>query len=188
MVTKKKINQTQICFFTICLCPSSNTGPILPSSLHAITTLLRPAQKGNFTAALYTHSPTAVLNVHTSKQQVIQHNAFIPVFIKSKDFNDNQNCSHQKEDPQSNDWGLGSWLFTTGEKSEGSHVCEEKASVSKQRWRLQLSPSYNNQDTNDLLLDWWCFLHVNKQVWLSNMWVYLQLFRLKSLGEETEDF
>ncbi|XP_034728831.1 protein downstream neighbor of son homolog isoform X1 [Etheostoma cragini] len=38
------------------------TGPILPSSLHAITTLLRPAQKGNFSAALYTHTPTAVMN------------------------------------------------------------------------------------------------------------------------------
>ncbi|TDH12336.1 hypothetical protein EPR50_G00045500 [Perca flavescens] len=41
------------------------TGPILPSSLHAITTLLRPAQKGNFSAALYTHTPTAVMNTHT---------------------------------------------------------------------------------------------------------------------------
>ncbi|XP_054882026.1 protein downstream neighbor of son homolog isoform X2 [Poeciliopsis prolifica] len=38
------------------------TGPILPSSLHAITTLLQTAQKGNFSAALYTHAPTAVMN------------------------------------------------------------------------------------------------------------------------------
>ncbi|KAM4560161.1 protein downstream neighbor of son homolog [Odontesthes bonariensis] len=45
------------------------TGPVLPSSLHAITTLLRPAQKGNFSAALYTHAPTAVMNVHATKQQ-----------------------------------------------------------------------------------------------------------------------
>ncbi|KAM9835835.1 protein downstream neighbor of son homolog [Aulostomus maculatus] len=45
------------------------TGPILPSSLHAITTLLRPAQKGNFSAALYTHTPTAVMNVPTTEQQ-----------------------------------------------------------------------------------------------------------------------
>ncbi|XP_074520822.1 protein downstream neighbor of son homolog [Halichoeres trimaculatus] len=45
------------------------TGPILPSSLHAITTLLRPAQKGNFSATLYTHAPTAVMNTHTNKQQ-----------------------------------------------------------------------------------------------------------------------
>ncbi|XP_037646513.1 protein downstream neighbor of son homolog [Sebastes umbrosus] len=45
------------------------TGPILPSSLHTVTTLLRPAQKGNFSAALYTHTPTAVMNTHTTKQQ-----------------------------------------------------------------------------------------------------------------------
>ncbi|XP_029930649.1 protein downstream neighbor of son homolog [Myripristis murdjan] len=44
------------------------TGPVLPSSLHAITTLLRPAQKGGFSAALYTHAPTAVMNTHTTKQ------------------------------------------------------------------------------------------------------------------------
>ncbi|XP_031604307.1 protein downstream neighbor of son homolog [Oreochromis aureus] len=46
------------------------TGPVLPSSLHAILTLLRPAQKGNFSAALYTHTPTAVMNIHSTKQQV----------------------------------------------------------------------------------------------------------------------
>ncbi|KAL3999242.1 KRAB domain-containing zinc finger protein [Sarotherodon galilaeus] len=46
------------------------TGPVLPSSLHAILTLLRAAQKGNFSAALYTHSPTAVMNIHSTKQQV----------------------------------------------------------------------------------------------------------------------
>lgn len=46
------------------------TGPVLPSSLHAILTLLRPAQKGNFSAALYTHTPTAVMNVYSTKQQV----------------------------------------------------------------------------------------------------------------------
>ncbi|XP_061669333.1 protein downstream neighbor of son homolog isoform X2 [Syngnathoides biaculeatus] len=40
------------------------TGPVLPSSLHGITTLLRLAQKGNFSAILYTHAPTAVLNIH----------------------------------------------------------------------------------------------------------------------------
>ncbi|XP_041822343.1 protein downstream neighbor of son homolog [Chelmon rostratus] len=45
------------------------TGPILPSSLHNITTLLRPAQKGNFSANLYTHAPTAVMNTHTTKEQ-----------------------------------------------------------------------------------------------------------------------
>lgn len=46
------------------------SGPILPSTLHAITTLLRPAQKGNFSATLYTHAPTAVMNTHTAKDQV----------------------------------------------------------------------------------------------------------------------
>ncbi|XP_073318599.1 protein downstream neighbor of son homolog [Pagrus major] len=46
------------------------TGPILPSSLHTVTTLLRPAQKGNFSATLYTHAPTAVMNTHTTEEQV----------------------------------------------------------------------------------------------------------------------
>ncbi|XP_028255095.1 protein downstream neighbor of son homolog [Parambassis ranga] len=46
------------------------TGPILPSSFHTITNLLRPAQKGNFSASLYTHTPTAVMNIHANKQQV----------------------------------------------------------------------------------------------------------------------
>ncbi|KAK7880571.1 hypothetical protein WMY93_032796 [Mugilogobius chulae] len=45
------------------------TGPILPSSLHSIVALLRPAQKGNFSSTLYTHAPTAVMNVHKSKTQ-----------------------------------------------------------------------------------------------------------------------
>ncbi|MEQ2240243.1 hypothetical protein ILYODFUR_012857 [Ilyodon furcidens] len=45
------------------------TGPILPSSLHAITALLQTAQKGNFSAALYTHTPTAVMNIETSQEQ-----------------------------------------------------------------------------------------------------------------------
>ncbi|XP_071765706.1 protein downstream neighbor of son homolog [Centroberyx gerrardi] len=47
------------------------TGPILPSSLHTITTLLRPAQRGGFSAALYTHAPTAVMNTHAAKQQCV---------------------------------------------------------------------------------------------------------------------
>ncbi|XP_075996697.1 protein downstream neighbor of son homolog isoform X2 [Genypterus blacodes] len=45
------------------------TGPILPSSLHAITNLLRSAQRGNFSAVLYTHTPTAVMNTHTGSSQ-----------------------------------------------------------------------------------------------------------------------
>ncbi|XP_069377248.1 protein downstream neighbor of son homolog [Paralichthys olivaceus] len=53
------------------------TGPILPSSLHTITTLLRPAQKGNYSATLYTHAPTAVMNISTTKQ----HSANCPVDV-----------------------------------------------------------------------------------------------------------
>ncbi|XP_071320352.1 protein downstream neighbor of son homolog [Trachinotus anak] len=45
------------------------TGPILPSSLHAITALLRPSQRGNFSAALYTHTPTAVMNICPAQPQ-----------------------------------------------------------------------------------------------------------------------
>ncbi|XP_056157465.1 protein downstream neighbor of son homolog [Lampris incognitus] len=46
------------------------SGPILPSALHAITGLLRPAQRGSFSAALYTHAPTAVMNTRSVKEQV----------------------------------------------------------------------------------------------------------------------
>ncbi|KAG7236102.1 hypothetical protein INR49_001383 [Caranx melampygus] len=46
------------------------TGPILPSSLHAVTTLLRLSQKGTFAATLYTHSPTAVMNAANTRPQV----------------------------------------------------------------------------------------------------------------------
>ncbi|XP_077464591.1 protein downstream neighbor of son homolog [Stigmatopora argus] len=56
------------------------TGPILPTSLHAITTLLRPAQKGNFSAMLYTHTPTAVLNIHGTKQQSASVSADLSAF------------------------------------------------------------------------------------------------------------
>ncbi|XP_053710483.1 protein downstream neighbor of Son isoform X1 [Synchiropus splendidus] len=45
------------------------SGPILPSALHTITTLLQLSQKGNFSASVYTHAPTAVMNVHCSTQQ-----------------------------------------------------------------------------------------------------------------------
>ncbi|NXW30048.1 DONS protein, partial [Phaetusa simplex] len=37
-------------------------GPIMPHSLHALTTLLEAAQRGAFSAVLYTHEPTAVFN------------------------------------------------------------------------------------------------------------------------------
>ncbi|NWW93169.1 DONS protein, partial [Rhynochetos jubatus] len=37
-------------------------GPVLPHSLHVLTMLLEPAQRGSFSAVLYTHEPTAVFN------------------------------------------------------------------------------------------------------------------------------
>nr|XP_009931688.1 PREDICTED: protein downstream neighbor of Son [Opisthocomus hoazin] len=37
-------------------------GPVLPHSLHSLTMLLKAAQRGAFSAALYTHEPTAVFN------------------------------------------------------------------------------------------------------------------------------
>ncbi|XP_009945961.1 PREDICTED: protein downstream neighbor of Son, partial [Leptosomus discolor] len=37
-------------------------GPVLPHCLHSLTMLLRAAQRGAFSAALYTHEPTAVFN------------------------------------------------------------------------------------------------------------------------------
>ncbi|NXI95468.1 DONS protein, partial [Psophia crepitans] len=37
-------------------------GPVMPHALHSLTVLLRLAQRGAFSAALYTHEPTAVFN------------------------------------------------------------------------------------------------------------------------------
>ncbi|XP_076839419.1 protein downstream neighbor of son homolog [Brachyhypopomus gauderio] len=45
------------------VCSLEVTGPIMPHTLHALTQLLRPAQRGEFSAVLYTHEPSAVLNV-----------------------------------------------------------------------------------------------------------------------------
>lgn len=45
------------------------TGPILPSSFYSITSLLQTAQKGNFSASLYTHTPSAVMNIESCKEQ-----------------------------------------------------------------------------------------------------------------------
>lgn len=69
------ISQLPLCVLVFSIvvqytCTCHTAGPVLPSSLHAILTLLRPAQKGNFSAALYTHTPTAVMNIHSTKQQV----------------------------------------------------------------------------------------------------------------------
>ncbi|CDQ97850.1 unnamed protein product [Oncorhynchus mykiss] len=45
----------------------------MPHSLHALTRLLRPAQRGGFSTALYTHEPTAVLNTHTTTREQVSH-------------------------------------------------------------------------------------------------------------------
>ncbi|XP_037232303.1 protein downstream neighbor of Son [Falco biarmicus] len=39
-------------------------GPVMPHSLHALTMLLGSAQRGAFSAVLYTHEPTAVFNTN----------------------------------------------------------------------------------------------------------------------------
>ncbi|KAG7315671.1 hypothetical protein KOW79_020537 [Hemibagrus wyckioides] len=49
------------------VCSLEVTGPIMPHALHTLTQLLRPAQKGGFSMALYTHEASAVLNVPVSK-------------------------------------------------------------------------------------------------------------------------
>ncbi|KAF4119140.1 protein downstream neighbor of son homolog [Onychostoma macrolepis] len=48
------------------VCSLEVTGPVMPHTLHALTQLLKPAQKGEFSVGLYTHEPTAVLNVPLS--------------------------------------------------------------------------------------------------------------------------
>ncbi|KFV52389.1 Protein downstream neighbor of Son, partial [Gavia stellata] len=42
-------------------------GPVMPHSLHSLTTLLKSAQRGAFSAVLYTHEPTAVFNTNPDK-------------------------------------------------------------------------------------------------------------------------
>lgn len=49
------------------VCSLEVTGPIMPHALHTLTQLLKPAQRGGFSVALYTHEPSAVLNVPVSK-------------------------------------------------------------------------------------------------------------------------
>ncbi|KAK2522049.1 Donson [Columba livia] len=39
-------------------------GPVMPHALHSLTMLLKSAQRGAFSAVLYTHEPTAVFNTH----------------------------------------------------------------------------------------------------------------------------
>ncbi|XP_074839542.1 protein downstream neighbor of Son [Carettochelys insculpta] len=40
------------------------TGPVMPHCLHTLTMLLKSAQRGAFSAVLYTHEPTAVFNTN----------------------------------------------------------------------------------------------------------------------------
>ncbi|XP_028837236.1 protein downstream neighbor of Son [Denticeps clupeoides] len=49
------------------VCSLEVTGAIMPHALHALTQLLKPAQRGAFSATIYTHEPTAVLNVAVGK-------------------------------------------------------------------------------------------------------------------------
>ncbi|EMP32268.1 Protein downstream neighbor of son like protein [Chelonia mydas] len=43
------------------------TGPVMPHCLHTLTMLLKSAQKGAFSAVLYTHEPTAVFNTNIER-------------------------------------------------------------------------------------------------------------------------
>ncbi|XP_004474501.1 protein downstream neighbor of Son [Dasypus novemcinctus] len=47
------------------------TGPVMPHSLHSVTTLLRSSQSGSFSSGLYTHEPTAVFNIHPPVDSVL---------------------------------------------------------------------------------------------------------------------
>ncbi|XP_027731377.1 protein downstream neighbor of Son isoform X2 [Vombatus ursinus] len=46
------------------------TGPIMPHSLHSLTMLLKSAQKGSFSAGLYTHEPTSIFNTCTQMEKI----------------------------------------------------------------------------------------------------------------------
>ncbi|XP_037760726.1 protein downstream neighbor of Son isoform X1 [Chelonia mydas] len=43
------------------------TGPVMPHCLHTLTMLLKSAQRGAFSAVLYTHEPTAVFNTNIER-------------------------------------------------------------------------------------------------------------------------
>uniref|UniRef100_A0A8C0AXR5 DNA replication fork stabilization factor DONSON n=1 Tax=Buteo japonicus TaxID=224669 RepID=A0A8C0AXR5_9AVES len=45
-------------------------GPVMPHSLHSLTMLLKSAQRGAFSAVLYTHEPTAVFNASPALNKV----------------------------------------------------------------------------------------------------------------------
>uniref|UniRef100_H3AE63 DNA replication fork stabilization factor DONSON n=1 Tax=Latimeria chalumnae TaxID=7897 RepID=H3AE63_LATCH len=47
------------------------TGPIMPHSVHSLTTLLKSAQRGAFSGVLYAHEPTAVFNTDARAEKVL---------------------------------------------------------------------------------------------------------------------
>ncbi|KAM9320385.1 protein downstream neighbor of Son [Gastrophryne carolinensis] len=44
------------------------TGPVMPHAVHSLTLLLKAAQRGSFSTALYTHEPTTVFNAAIHEQ------------------------------------------------------------------------------------------------------------------------
>lgn len=66
------------------MCSLEVTGPVMPHALHTLTQLLKPAQKGGFSMALYTHEPSAVLNVPVTRQsEPDQQVRYAPVILQS---------------------------------------------------------------------------------------------------------
>ncbi|XP_069616896.1 protein downstream neighbor of Son [Ranitomeya imitator] len=50
------------------------TGPVMPHTVHSLTLLLKAAQKGSFSASLYTHEPTTVFNTAIHPQNCKESN------------------------------------------------------------------------------------------------------------------
>ncbi|NXG47465.1 DONS protein, partial [Psilopogon haemacephalus] len=48
-------------------------GPVMPHALHSLTMLLKSAQRGAFSAVLYTHEPTAVFNTNLDNSSPALH-------------------------------------------------------------------------------------------------------------------
>lgn len=51
-------------------------GPVLPHSLHALSLLLGPAQRGSFRALLSPHEPSAAFNAALPQVRTQQHLPF----------------------------------------------------------------------------------------------------------------
>ncbi|XP_077150036.1 protein downstream neighbor of Son [Ranitomeya variabilis] len=50
------------------------TGPVMPHTVHSLTLLVKAAQKGSFSASLYTHEPTTVFNTAIHPQNCKESN------------------------------------------------------------------------------------------------------------------